>query len=63
MSTVGNDTTGASDTGPASGYNMELSHLRHVISVLIQIKREHNQSLYYYNDDHFHSYQNLLYDF
>jgi hypothetical protein len=27
MSTVGNGTTGASDTGPASGYNLELSHL------------------------------------
>jgi hypothetical protein len=27
MSTVGNDTTGASDTDPASGYNLELSHL------------------------------------
>jgi hypothetical protein len=27
MSTVGNDTTDASGTGPASGYNLELSHL------------------------------------
>jgi hypothetical protein len=27
MSTVGNDTTGASSTGPASGYNLMLSHL------------------------------------
>jgi hypothetical protein len=27
MSTVGNGITGASDTGPASGYNLELSHL------------------------------------
>jgi hypothetical protein len=27
MSTVGNDTTGASGTGPASGYNLVLSHL------------------------------------
>jgi hypothetical protein len=27
MSTVGNGTTGASGTGPASGYNLELSHL------------------------------------
>jgi hypothetical protein len=27
MSAVGNDTVGASDTGPASGYNLKLSHL------------------------------------
>jgi hypothetical protein len=27
MSTVGNDTTGASGTGPASRYNLVLSHL------------------------------------
>jgi hypothetical protein len=27
MSTVGNGTTGASDTDPASRYNLELSHL------------------------------------
>jgi hypothetical protein len=27
MSTIGNSTTGASGTGPASGYNLELSHL------------------------------------
>jgi hypothetical protein len=27
MSTVGNDTTGASGTGPGSSYNLELSHL------------------------------------
>jgi hypothetical protein len=27
MSTVGNDTTGASDTGPASRYNLVLSYL------------------------------------
>jgi hypothetical protein len=27
MSTVGNGTTGASGTGPASGYNLVLSHL------------------------------------
>jgi hypothetical protein len=27
MSTVGNGTTGASDTGPASGYNLVLSYL------------------------------------
>jgi hypothetical protein len=27
MSTVGNGTTGVSGTGPASGYNLELSHL------------------------------------
>jgi hypothetical protein len=27
MSTVENDTTGASGTGPASGYNLKLSHL------------------------------------
>jgi hypothetical protein len=27
MSTAGNGTTGASDTGPASGYNLVLSHL------------------------------------
>jgi hypothetical protein len=27
MSTVGNGTIGASDTGPASGYNLKLSHL------------------------------------
>jgi hypothetical protein len=27
MSTVGNGTTDASSTGPASGYNLELSHL------------------------------------
>jgi hypothetical protein len=27
MSTIGNGTTGASGAGPASGYNLELSHL------------------------------------
>jgi hypothetical protein len=27
MSTVGNGTSGASGTGPASGYNLVLSHL------------------------------------
>jgi hypothetical protein len=27
MSIIGNGTTGASGTGPASGYNLELSHL------------------------------------
>jgi hypothetical protein len=27
MSTVGNGTVSASDTSPASGYNLELSHL------------------------------------
>jgi hypothetical protein len=27
MSTIGNSTTGAFDTGPVSGYNLELSHL------------------------------------
>jgi hypothetical protein len=27
MPTIGNSTTGASGTGPASGYNLKLSHL------------------------------------
>jgi hypothetical protein len=33
MSTIGNGTTGASGTDPASGYNLELSHL-HVVFFL-----------------------------
>jgi hypothetical protein len=34
-----------STTGPASGYNLELSFTCHVLSVLIQIKRRYKQSL------------------
>jgi hypothetical protein len=35
MSTVGNGTTGASGTGPASGYNLVLSHLFIVFFLLL----------------------------
>jgi hypothetical protein len=35
MPTVGNDTTGASGTGPVSGYNLVLSHLFIVFFLLL----------------------------
>jgi hypothetical protein len=36
---------GTAPPGPASGYNIELSFTGRVLSVFIQIKREHQQSL------------------
>jgi hypothetical protein len=54
MLTVGNGTAGVSSTGPGSEYNPKLSRLfiYYVYSVLIQIKREHEQSLCCHNIAH-----------
>jgi hypothetical protein len=45
MSTVGNDTTGAFDTDPVSGYNLMLSHLFIVLFLFLYRLSTNKQSL------------------
>jgi hypothetical protein len=46
MSTVGNDTVGASGTGPASGYNLKLSRLFVVFVMFLYRLRVNTSKLY-----------------
>jgi hypothetical protein len=46
MSTIGNGTTGASDTGPVSGYNLKLSRLFIVFVLFVYRLSVNTNNLY-----------------